>query len=64
MRIVGTYTHNSSNFVVYIAGRLMVNEILGHGWGTTTYAGAMLTTGETVEIKLSSGVDWSFTEVR
>jgi hypothetical protein len=64
VRITGTYTGNSSNFVVYVSGRLLVNELLGRYWGTTTYDGTLTTTGGVTEIKLSSGVSWSFTEVR
>lgn len=64
VRIIGTYTGYSSNFVVYVAGRLLVNELLGTGWGQTTYDGTLLTTGGLVEVKYSSGVSWSFTEVR
>jgi hypothetical protein len=64
VRITGDYTRNSSNFVVYIAGRLVVNELVGTSWGTTHFEGTYLTTGGVTEIKLSSGVSWSFTEVR
>lgn len=64
VRITGTYASNSSNFVVYIASRLLVNELLGTGWGQTQFVGTYLTSGGVVEIKLSSQVAWSFTEVR
>jgi hypothetical protein len=65
VRIVGTYTGYSSNFIVYIGGRLIVNELLGTGWGTTRYDGTLLTGGGgIVQITNSSGVSWSFTEVR
>jgi len=63
VRIIGTYTGYSSNFIVYVGGDLLVNELLGTGWGTTTYDGTHLTTGGVVEIKHSSGVSWSFTQV-
>ena len=64
IRIQGRYTRNSSNFVVYIAGRLVVNELLGTGWDATTFDGTYTTQGGVTEIKLSSGVQWTFTEVR
>jgi len=64
VRIIGTYTGYSSNFIVYVGGHLLVNELLGTGWGTTRYDGTLLTTGGVVEITYSSGVSWSFTEVR
>lgn len=63
VRIIGTYTGYSSNFIVYVDGWLLVNELLGTGWETTTYDGTLLTTGGVVEIKYSSGVSWSFTQV-
>lgn len=65
VRIIGTYTGNSSNFVVRIGGRLIVNELLGRSWSMTTYDGTLLTGGGgTVAITLSSGVSWSIQEIR
>lgn len=65
VRIVGTYPGFSSNFIVRIGGRLIVNELLGTGWSTTRYDGTLLTGGGgTVAITNSSGVAWSFEEVR
>jgi Abnormal spindle-like microcephaly-assoc'd, ASPM-SPD-2-Hydin len=65
IHIVGTYPGFSSNFIVKIGGRLIVNELLGTGWGTTRYDGTLLTGGGgTVSITNSSGVSWSFEEVR
>ncbi len=63
VRVIGTYTGFSSNFIVEVGGSLLVNELLGTGWGTTTYDGTLLTTGGVVEITSSSGVSWSFTQV-
>lgn len=60
VRIRGRYTQNSSNFIVRIGGRLVVNELLGTGWSTTTYDGLHLTNGGVVEITNSSGVAWEF----
>ncbi len=67
VRVVGTYTGYSSNFVVWInkPRTLLVNELLGTGWGKTVYDGTLLTGGGgVVSIEGSSGVAWSFTEVR
>jgi hypothetical protein len=65
VRIIGIYSGNSSNFVVRIGGRLIVNELLGTGWSMTRYDGTLLTGGGgTVAITLSSGVQWSFEEIR
>jgi hypothetical protein len=64
IHIVGTYNGNSSNFIVRIGGRLVVNELLGTGWSQTRYDGVHLTSGGVVEITNSSGVAWTFEEVR
>lgn len=65
IRIVATYNANSSNFIVRIGGRLLVNELLGTGWGRTRYEGVLLTGGGgVVAITNSSGVSWTFIEER
>ena len=65
VRVVGVYTGHSSNFIVKIGGRLIVNELLGTFWGKTRYDGTLLTGGGgVVAITNSSGVGWSFEEVR
>ena len=64
MKITGDYTGNSENFVVYIGGRLVVNELVGTHWNQTHHEGIYLTNGGVVEIKLSSGVRWSLQEQR
>jgi hypothetical protein len=66
VKITGDYPSRSSNFIVKIGGRLVVNEILG----TSSIAvgphfeGTYVTTGGVVEITNSTGVSWTFTEVR
>lgn len=64
VRIVGTYRSNSSNFIVRVGGRLVVNELLGRSWGQERYEGVHQVSGGVVAITNSSGVEWSFTEVR
>lgn len=65
IHIVGTYNGNSSNFIVKIGGRLIVNELLGTAWQMTRYDGTLLTGGGgVVAITNSSGVAWTFEEVR
>jgi hypothetical protein len=64
VRIVADYPGSSSNFIVYIGGRLIVNELVGRSWGQPHFEGTYLTAGGVVEIKHSSGVAWSLTEVR
>jgi uncharacterized protein YjdB len=63
VKITGTYTGYSSNFIVHIGGDHIVNELLGTDWGQTYFSGTYITTGGVVEILYSSGVSWSFTEV-
>lgn len=64
IRVTGDYTRNSSNFIVYVNSRLLVNELIGTGWNSTHFEGTYLTTGGVTEIRSSSGVAWTFTEVR
>jgi hypothetical protein len=62
VRIQGVWNRRgTSNFIVLIAGRLVVNEILR---SSITYDGIHLTTGGIVEIVSSSNISWTFTEVR
>jgi len=63
VRITGRYDSSSSNFVVRVGGRLVVNELLGRSWSSTTYNGLHLVTGGGVtEITLSRDVVWTFTQ--
>jgi hypothetical protein len=55
---------NAEDFIVMIGGHLVVNDLVGTAWGTTVSDGIYLTTGGVVAITNSSGVSWSFTEVR
>ena len=64
IRIIADYGGNSSNFIVYIAGDLVVNELVGTHWNQTHFDGTYLIHGGTVQITNSSGVRWLFTEVR
>jgi hypothetical protein len=63
-RIAGTYTGSSSNFIVKIGGRLIVNELVGTSFGQTRYEGTHLVDGGVVAIENSTGVSWSISEVR
>ena len=51
----------SSNWIVKIGGKLIVNELIGTGWGQTHIEGTYTTTGGVVEITNSTGVAGSFT---
>jgi Bacterial Ig-like domain (group 1) len=65
VRITGTFTGTSSNFIVRIGGDLVVNVIIGTSQGLATMTtGVYLTSGGVVAITNSDGVAWSFTEVR
>ena len=62
VRITGRYDSNSTNFVVRIGGRLIVNELLGRAWSSTTYNGLHLVSGGVTEITLSRDVTWTFAQ--
>lgn len=65
VRIIGTYTGDSSNFTVYIGWDEFVNVRLGTAWNQTRYDVTHLTGGGgLVEITNSSDVVWSFEEIR
>jgi hypothetical protein len=65
VRIIATYTGNSSNFIVHIGWDLIVNERLGTAWNQTRFDRTLLTGGGgLVGITVSSGVAWSFEEIR
>ena len=65
IRIQGTYTSNSSPFTVKIAGSLVVAEVIGTGQNAVASDGTyLLAGGGTVQITGSSGVSWTFTEVK
>jgi hypothetical protein len=53
----------TSNFIVHVGGRGVVNEILRNA-SNRTYEGIHAVTGGMTEIVNSSAIAWSFTEVR
>jgi hypothetical protein len=66
VRISGSTDSSCSNFIVRIAGRLVVNEIIG-GCSIASgsrYEGVHVNTGGQVEITNSAGVRWVFREER
>lgn len=65
VRITATYTGFSSNFIMRIGGRLVINELLGTGWTQTSFAGNYLleATGAAT-VTNSTGVAWTITEIR
>lgn len=65
VRITGQFSGFSSNFFVYCGTDLLVNELLGTGWKTTSYAGTHAVSNcSQFEIKDSNGVSWTIAEVR
>jgi hypothetical protein len=66
VRITGAPATGCQNFIVYIAGSLKVNVIVGtcSVADARTYDGIVTSAGGTVEVRGSTGVNWSFTEVR
>lgn len=77
-RITGNFSGSSSNFIVWMGNsgagcgvtihascRLLVNELLGTLFGPTTFDGTVQTGGGgEATVKDSTGVVWTFTEVR
>lgn len=65
VKVTGDYPGRSTNFIVEVAGRLLVNELLGTAWPNGPhFEGTYITTGGVTAITHSSGVLWTFTEVR
>jgi hypothetical protein len=65
VRITGTFRGNASNFIVWCGTQLVVNELLGTGFGPVEYSGTHATPSCTqVRVENSTGVAWTFTEVR
>jgi hypothetical protein len=64
IRIQGQYPGRIENFIVYVAGRLVVNDIIGTSRNPAAFDGTYVISGGRVEIQSSSGVNWTFTEVR
>ena len=64
IRIQGSYAGNSSSFIVWIGDSLPVNKTIGTSHSPVAFDGTYAVAGgSTVEIKNSSGVVWTFTEV-
>lgn len=65
VRIFGDYSGRCENFIIHIAGRGVVNEILG----TCSVAigphfdGTFVTTGGVVEVLNSVGISWTLVQV-
>lgn len=66
VRITGAYSGEGSNFIVWCGTDLLVNEIIGTRYESTTYAGThQVEPGcNPIKIENSTGVAWSLTEVR
>jgi carboxypeptidase family protein len=64
VHIVGTYLGVTSSFVVTIGGQIVVNDLVGSQWMPPASDGTYATTGGSVAITNSTGVSWSFIEVR
>jgi hypothetical protein len=64
VKIVGDFMECCQNFIVKIEDDLIVNELIGQEYDSTHFEGTYTTSGGTVEIQSSSGVRWTFTEVR
>ena len=64
IRIQGSYAGVNSNFIVWVGDSLPVNTTIGTTQSPPAFDGTYLVIGgSTVEIRNSSGVDWTFTQV-
>lgn len=66
VQITGTFNGACQNFVVRVSQNLVVNEILGTctiGIGSR-YSGVHQVSGGTTEVTNSTGVLWTFEEIR
>jgi hypothetical protein len=63
LHIVGTYTGDSSNFIVVVGGLRIVDDVIGTLCETVS-DGTYVVTGGQVNIAQSTGVSWTITEVR
>ncbi len=64
VHIVGTYLGYASSFVVTIGGQIVINDLVGSEWMPPASDGTYATAGGPVAITNSTGVSWSFIEVR
>ena len=65
INIKASYDGTSSNFMAKIGGDSIVNELLGTSYKISQFEGTyLLKDGRTTEIVNSSGVSWTFTEVK
>lgn len=65
VRITGRFDGTGQNFQVFCGPNLLVNEILGTRWPSTSYEGTHATPNCTqVRVENSNGVQWSMSEVR
>jgi hypothetical protein len=62
--ITGQFAGSSSNFIIWIDNDLVVNELLGTFWEQTSYAGTHAVRNGQARVEDSTGVTWTFTEVR
>jgi hypothetical protein len=64
VKITAHLGKEGQNFIVHIAGDHVVNELVGPWYDQVDFSGTYVTNGGVVEILSSSGVKWTFTEVR
>lgn len=64
--VTGSFSGFSSNFIMYCGTSLLVNELLGTGWSTTSYRGTLTVSSTCTEMstRSSNGVSWTVTEAR
>ena len=55
VRIQGTYPGRGENFIVWIAGRLVVNEIIGNNYTPSTFDGTYVVSRRASKLKARLG---------
>lgn len=62
--VAASYDGTSENFAVKVAGRLVINEVIGTAAEVPGLDGLYLFDGGVVEVLAGPGVKWSFVELR
>lgn len=62
--ITGSFSGFTQNFIVWVGGELIVNELMGTAWNQPAFTGTYAVKAGQTEIKGSTGVAWTFTEQR
>jgi hypothetical protein len=62
-RVRAAYSGSADNFALFVAGRLVVNEIVGTAQTPAEFDGTFALGGGQAEVRAGGGVTWSITEL-